>query len=405
MTIEVQLPELGENIERGDIVKWLVAVGDLVQADQPIVEIETGKAVVEVPSTQAGRVTRLHFEEGDAANVGDVMISLDSDLAATVAPAPAVKSAPKSMPKPAPSPAPVLGPQHGDTSLLPATPVVKRMAREAGIDLVAIHGSGPGGRITPADLLTHGAAPAPSPAGIKLPDFNLWGATERKPLTAVRRAVADHLSRSWANTPQVTQFDKADITQLEALRKQTAPQAAARGGKLTLTALALKVCAVALTKFPHFNASLDLAGNAVILKQYVNIGVAVDTDRGLLVPVVRDCHRKGILDLSVDLAQLSARARQAQLSVEEMQGGCFSISNLGGIGGVGFSPIVNGPEVAILGLSRAVLEPVWNGEQFAPRLLLPLALSYDHRWIDGAAAAHFLRFICEAFEQPLLLSL
>ncbi len=414
MKIDIPLPELGESIEKGDIVKWLVKVGDLIAMDQPVMEIETGKAVVEVPSTGAGRVAKLHFEEGDSAKVGDVILSLEGEgtipaaagaqgNATTTKPeAKSVTAVEKATKKSSPSTSPK---PNGETSL-PASPGVKRIAREAGIELSQVSGTGIGGRITVSDLAARigvsGIAPTPQ---MKLPDFSVWGETEVKPMSNVRKATAEHLSRSWVATPQVTQFDKADITQLDLLRKKYAAKAEAAGGKLTMTVIAVKLCAAALKKFPQFNASIDMSSATVVFKRYVHIGVAVDTDRGLLVPVLRDCDRKGMLELSTELAQLSEKARKAQLSLEQMQGGCFSISNLGGIGGTGFSPIVNGPEVAILGMSRAATEPVWTGTQFEPRLIMPLALSYDHRLIDGADAARFLRFICEAMEEPLTLFL
>jgi pyruvate dehydrogenase E2 component (dihydrolipoamide acetyltransferase) len=222
-------------------------------------------------------------------------------------------------------------------------------------------------------------------------------------MSNVRKATAEHLWKSWGNTPQVTQYDKADITPLELLRKKHAGKAEAAGGKLTMTAIAIKICAIALERFPQFNTSIDMNGGIIIQKKYVNVGVAVDTERGLLVPVIRDCNKKGIIEISAELAALSEKARKAQLGLEAMQGGCFSISNLGGIGGVGFSPIVNSPEVAILGMSRADMEPRWNGTTFEPRLMLPLSLSYDHRQIDGADAARFLRFVCAALEEPMTL--
>jgi pyruvate dehydrogenase E2 component (dihydrolipoamide acetyltransferase) len=240
-----------------------------------------------------------------------------------------------------------------------------------------------------------------------LPDFSRFGPVERQPMRAVRRKTAEHLSAAWATIPHVTQCDLADITGLEELRKKYAKQVEAAGGNLTVTSIAVKIIAAALKVFPQFNASIDLAASEIILKTYVNIGVEVDTDRGLLVPVIKDADRKNIVQLSVELAQLSEKARTRKIALEEMQGGCFSISNLGGIGGTYFTPIVNAPEVAILGISRARMEPVYNKEsgQFSPRLMLPLSLSYDHRAIDGADAARFLRFIVNGLEQPLTMYL
>ena len=241
--------------------------------------------------------------------------------------------------------------------------------------------------------------------GAALPELSKWGEVERKPISNIRRKTAEHLSHAWNVIPHVTQHDRADITNLEALRKQYAPQAEKAGGKLTMTAIALKIVAVALRKFPDFNSSLDMARGELVYRKSVHVGVAADTERGLLVPVIRDVDRKGIFELSTELAKLSEKARAGKLSLDEMQGGGFTITNLGGIGGVAFTPIVNWPEVAILGISRASHEPVYINQQFEPRLMLPLSLSYDHRVIDGANAARFLRWVAEAFEQPFTLAL
>jgi pyruvate dehydrogenase E2 component (dihydrolipoamide acetyltransferase) len=250
-----------------------------------------------------------------------------------------------------------------------------------------------------------GGAAAGAPAAVQLPALSRWTEVERKPMSNVRRKTAEHLARAWNAIPHVTQHDVADITALEALRKEYAPQAEKAGGKLTMTAIALKVVAVALKRFPQFNASVDAARNEIVYRKSVHIGVAADTDRGLLVPVVRDVDRKGLIELSVELSQLSEKARAGKLTLDEMQGGGFSISNLGGIGGTAFTPIVNWPEVAILGISRSAHEPHWTGQAFEPRLMLPLSLSYDHRLIDGADAARFLRWVAQAFEQPFVMQL
>jgi pyruvate dehydrogenase E2 component (dihydrolipoamide acetyltransferase) len=295
----------------------------------------------------------------------------------------------------------------------PAAPSVRRMARELGVDVNGVSGSGPGGRISVEDVKEHtkrlvaGAQGGAAARAVPLPDFTRWGAVERQPMRAVRRKTAEHLSAAWTAIPHVTQCDLADITGLEELRKKYAKQVEAAGGNLTVTSVAVKVAAAALRVFPQFNASIDMAAGEIIVKQYVNIGIAVDTDRGLLVPVIRDADKKNIVQLSVELAQLSEKARTRKISLEEMQGGCFSISNLGGIGGTYFTPIVNAPEVAILGISRARMEPVYQKEsgQFTARFMLPLSLSYDHRVIDGADAIRFLRWVAEALEQPFLLSL
>ena len=308
-------------------------------------------------------------------------------------------------------------PESPELPPAPAAPSVRRTARELGVDISDVSGSGPGGRISVDDVKAHvkqqvagsrSGGGAAAPASTPLPDFSRWGAVERQPMRAVRRKTAEHLSAAWASIPHVTQFDLADITGLEELRKKYAKQVETAGGNLTVTAIAVKVAAAALRVFPQFNASIDMAAGEIILKKYVNVGVAVDTDRGLLVPVIKDADHKNIVQLSVELAQLSEKARTRKIALEEMQGGCFSISNLGGIGGAYFTPIVNAPEVAILGISRARMEPVYRGpasDDFMARLMLPLSLSYDHRAIDGADGARFLRWIAEAFEQPFLLAL
>jgi pyruvate dehydrogenase E2 component (dihydrolipoamide acetyltransferase) len=290
------------------------------------------------------------------------------------------------------------------------------MARELGVDINQVPGSGPNGRISIDDIkaftkrVVTEIASRPTAGGVPiepLPDFRRWGQVDRQPMKSVRKKTAEHLSAAWNAIPHVTQHDSADITALEELRKKYSKEVEAAGGHLTITAIAVKTIASALKSFPQFNSSVDPSASEIIYKKYVNIGVAVDTDRGLLVPVIRDADVKSITQISVELSQLSEKARDRKLTLDEMQGGCFSISNLGGIGGSFFTPIVNLPEVAILGISRARMEPIWDkaGGQFVPRLMLPLSLSYDHRVIDGADAIRFLRWVVEAFEQPFLLAL
>ncbi len=421
MTVEFKLPELGENIEAGDVVSVLVAVGDTVSPEQPALELETDKATIEVPVDVAGTVTEIYVKVGDKAAVGQPMFALEpvgqaavSTEAAEPTPPPEPVAAPESTPpavEQAPTPAdvaPKTAPDAG-RSLVPAAPNLRRLAREIGVDIAQVKGSGPQERITMADVKREarermsrgGAAVAQAP----LPDFSKWGKVRHEPMSNLRRAAAEHLSQAWTAIPHVTQFDQADIQALEALRKQFASRAIQSGGKLTITAILLKVAAVALKTFPKFNASVDMENQEIIYKNYYHIGVAVDTERGLLVPVIRDVDHKNIFELAAELSELAQKARDRKLTPTEMQGGNFSITNLGGIGGSNFTPIVNAPDVAILGVARGKIEPVYRDGQFEPRLMLPLALSYDHRLIDGADAARFLRWIVEALENPALMSL
>ena len=438
MAIDVRLPELGENIEAGDVAAVLVSPGDQVEKDAPLVELETDKAVVEVPAPEAGVVTAIHVKAGDTINVGDTIVSLESDAqdsagqepaagepgSAAAVPDPAAPPAGSDSgappPAPPPAPAPAAQPELAAAGAaeepsgarpIPATPAVRRLAREIGVDIDAVAGTGPGGRILPDDVkatakrLLQAPAAGALPAAPPLPDFAQWGPIERTAMNAVRRTTATHLTAAWQTVPAVTQQDKADITELERLRKQYGARAEAAGGKLTVTAILVKVVAAALKLFPQFNASVDLQRAEVVYKRYYHVGIAVDTERGLLVPVIRDADRMNIIAISRALGEVSARARARKLTVAEMQGGTFTISNLGGIGGSHFTPIVNVPEVAILGVSRAAWEPVWQDGAFVPRLRLPLSLTYDHRLIDGADGIRFLRWVVEALEQPLLLAL
>jgi pyruvate dehydrogenase E2 component (dihydrolipoamide acetyltransferase) len=445
---EFKLPELGENISEGDLVRLMISPGTKVSEGQPVMELETEKAVVEVPSSVSGVVQEVRVKQGEKVRVGQVIFTLEG---ASAAPAPRPQHTPvehlsgqhgarlafqmaiqaegkteeQALPPDKPAQAlpafampaqlgKVAGTDHGEP--VPAAPHVRRLARELGIDIHTVKGSGPGDRISDDDVKNHSksllvsaAAAMQSPqAGHlsqpALPDFAKWGKVERVSIRGVRRKTAEHLWEAWHTIPHVTQNDKADITELEQLRTRFAPKAEEAGGKMTVTAIALKVCASALKIFPQFNASIDMAKEEIVYKQYINIGVAVDTDRGLLVPVIRDVDKKNIVELATELTQLSKKARDKKLTPAEMEGGTFTITNLGGIGGTGFSPIVNYPEVAILGLSRSSMEPVWLNGKFEPRQVLPVSLSYDHRLIDGADAARFLRWIAEAFEQPFLLS-
>lgn len=434
MSTEFRLPELGENIKTGDLVRLLVAPGDAVKKDQSVLELETEKATIEVPSDVSGTVKEVFVKDGDKLQIGQVIFTVDGDgAAASPAPQPPARpaveartapaAAPAMIPAAAPPapaqtpvsrpPAPVveIRPSSEQHALAPAAPSVRRIARETGVDINEVRGTGPGGRISAEDVMHYarqiirGGQPAGGRPAAALPDFSKWGAIEPKPMGAVRRKTAEHLAEAWANVPQVTQYDKADTTHLEEIRKRFSARAEKAGGKLTVTAIILKVIASALKVFPQFAASIDTGRSEIIYKSYCHIGVAVDTDRGLLVPVIRDADKKNIIQLAAELAKAAERARTRKLSLEEMEGGVFTITNLGGIGGTHFSPIVNYPEVAILGVSRAAMEPVFRNGQFEPRQMLPLSLSYDHRLIDGADAARFIRWVAEALEQPFLLPL
>lgn len=421
MAKQFRLPDVGEGIESGTVVSILVAEGDRIEVDQAVIELETDKAVIEIPSDIAGTVTGISVENGAELKIGEVILTVEeAEGAAEEAPAekaapaaepdpPAEAEAPAEPEKPAPAAAPAGAPAAGRH--IPAAPSVRRLARERGIDLSQVQGSGILGRISAADLDRQPAAAA-APAGVAapaftLPDFSRYGNTERRPMSGIRRATVRSMATAWATVPMVTHFDRADTTELEALRRHYQPRAEAAGTKLTPTAILVKVVAAALRRFPDFNASIDVENEEIIYKDYVNVTVAVDTDHGLLVPVIRDADRKNVIELSAELEELAEKARNRKLTPDEMQGGNFSVSNLGGIGGTGFTPIVSPPEVAILGVSRSTMEQVYNRDtgEFEARLMLPLALTYDHRLIDGASAARFLRWICQAVEEPFLLAL
>jgi pyruvate dehydrogenase E2 component (dihydrolipoamide acetyltransferase) len=427
MATEFTLPALGEGIKEGTIVNVLVSEGETVEENQPVLELETDKAVLEVPSEVSGTVQSVAVKTGGKIKIGDLVFTYEANNSTSSAPAPVAATpeppvvepaapveapAPANSAAPAPSlPAPIV---HEGGAPIPAAPSVRRFAREIGVDIYEVAGSGPGGRIREDDVKRHarglisggvlasgGGAPA-----VALPDFSKFGAIEVEPLSNVRRATSNQMARAW-QAPHVTQFDKADITNIEALRKKYSKEAEKQGGKLTVTAILIKVIVAALKKYPQFNASLDLANDQIIYKQYFNIGVAVDTERGLLVPVIKNADEKGLFEIAAELGGIAERARNKKTSLDEMSGGCFTLTNLGGIGGTSFTPIINVPEVAILGVARGGFEPVWNKDkgEFAPRLMLPLSLSYDHRVIDGADGARFLRFIAEALEEPFLLTL
>jgi len=462
MIEEVKIPEISENVESGTIVRVLVQVGDLIDIDDVLVEFETEKALVDIPSTVKGKITELLAHEGDEMRVGDVIVRVDTegrpDDKDTAGSIPAADEVPKkeaeaelqapAVPPPAEVPAEVeaavdekkkeeapapekpaaasqpLAVQQkaedrpADRGPAPATPSVRRFARELGVDLYDVKASGPGGRITEADVKAHvktgerpdkmvpsGTASAEMAGEPQLPDFSRWGEVEAIELDAVRRITAANMATAWRTVPQVTQFDQADITGLQEFITKNAAKVAQNGGKLTVTAILVKVCAAALKKFGRFNASIDPVNQRLILKKYVHIGIAADTPRGLLVPVVRDADQKSISRLAAEISDLAERARNKKLKPDEMEGGTFTLSNQGGIGGVGFTPIVFWPQAAILGVSRASIMPRYIDGELKPRNLLPLSLSFDHRIIDGADAARFLRWVCESLEHPFTMVL
>jgi len=422
MATEFKLPDLGEGVKAAEVVKVLVAVGDQVALDQPVIEVETDKAGLEVPATVAGKVTEVRVAAGDQVKVGAVVLVIDETAAGVTAPppppaaepaapaeAPPEPAVPAAPPAPAPVPEQPLKPAPAAGDPVFASPSVRSFAREIGVDIRQVVGSGPGGRIDLDDVKQF-ARQAPRATGapaslVELPDFSRQGEVTRERMNNIRRATAAHMATCWATIPHVTIFDKADVTDLEALRNRYKGKAEAAGGKLTITAMMLKLVASALRAHPVLNASLDVERNEVVHKSFVNVGVAADTPKGLVVPVVRDADRKNMVQLAVELTELSSKARAGKLTPDEMSGGTFTVTNLGGIGIGFFTPIVNFPEVGILGLGRAVMEPVWQDGQWVPRLMMPLSLSFDHRLVDGADGARFVRWIIDAIEQPLLLAL
>lgn len=434
--IDVSLPEVGEGIETGTVVALLVAVGDTVKEDDAILELETDKAVVEMPSPHAGTIIEILVAEGTEAAIGQVVVRIETSATPSNASTTASTTAPKEEAKPEPAVAAVpepkvekqlvtVGAEIPNRQTIPAAPSVRRMAREQGIDINQVMGSGVLGRISAQDLTNHAnggghamgsghamGIGASSTTGtgrpnVKLPDFTKWGEVDVKPMSGIHKATARQMDLSWSNIPHVTQHDKCDITNFEKLRKGYAKRVdATGGGKLTPTAIIAKIVATALEKFPNFNASIDVDNQQVIYKNYVNVGIAVDTPRGLVVPNIRNTNQKSITEISGELNALASKARDGKTSMDEMQGTTFTITNLGGIGGIAFTPIVNSPEVAILGVSRAQWEPRLNDDgEFEPRLMMTLSLSYDHRMINGAEAARFTRWLCEAIEEPFVVML
>ncbi|MCI0378266.1 MAG: 2-oxo acid dehydrogenase subunit E2 [Gemmataceae bacterium] len=442
MAEEVKLPALGENIPGGDIVDVKVKVGDVVKEGQALVEVEAEKSTLELPSPFAGSIAQVMVKKGDKVRTGQTLFLIDSKNGQAAAPSakpatapPAESRSPKveasakpqavisspltpdaSPPKGRgettdPSPKgrgelPALKPPSGDGIVVPAGPATRKLAREWGVDLVQVPGTGPLGRVTQDDVKAYIRSLATTGGGARvqaapLPSFEQWGPVEAKPFDSIRKKTADLVSLSWSLVPHVTHHDQADASEIEAFRRQQE----GKGPKLTVTAFVLKACAIVLKEHPQFNSSLDVAKGQLVYKHYYHLGVAVDTERGLLVPVLRDVDKKSVHDIGREMAELAERARLKKITADDLRGGTFTISNLGGIGGTAFTPIVNYPEVAILGLSRSRMQPVWKDGQFAPRLILPLSLSYDHRVIDGAAAARFTRRLADMLENPLVMLL
>ncbi len=448
MATEILVPEVSDGVTEGTIISINVSVGDKVEADQTLLEMETDKAVVAIPSPFEGQITEIKVAEGDTVAIGAViMLGTAGGAAETPAPesaaapeavaepetAPAPSAAVEAAPAPTPEPVPatptaVPATRHPATQIdltavrsgdmvAPAAPSVRRLARDLGADIYQIQGSGPAGRISEDDVRLFvrtamqnitGGSTTPSVTGEfpglhaqrPLPDFTKWGPVTHEPMSKVRRITADAMGYAWSTIPMVTQYDKADITELEVFRKEFNGKVDP-AGKLTMTAILVKVCAAALQAFPHINSSLDLVRSEVVIKNHYHIGVAVDTPGGLLVPVLRDADKKGIESLAVELNEVATKTRERRISPADMEGGTFTISNLGGIGGTAFTPIVYAPQAAILGVSRAEMEPTWQGDAFEPRLRMPLSLTYDHRIVDGADGARFLRWICQAIEKPI----
>jgi pyruvate dehydrogenase E2 component (dihydrolipoamide acetyltransferase) len=408
--MDVKLPKLGEGADSGVVVNIFVKEGDTIANGQAIIELENEKAVASIPSTAAGKVEKIFVKNGDRISVGQRLIAVGGDSQAAPAPATAAKpAAKKQAATPAPEPEDVAAesaPDEDGEVVNPdpvAAPSVRKMARELEIDLRKIRASEPDGRVVVADLRNYvkrlitaaakasqGRPGAPAKAPAEQINFAQWGPIVKRPLTPLREVISRRMLESWNSVARVTQFDEADCTTLNELRKKFGPAYESKGAKLTLTPLILKAVAATLKKHSVFNASLDEVANEIIVKEYIHLGIAVDTDQGLMVPVIRDVDKKSVLDLAKELEQLAAKARDRKITVEEMKGGTFTISNQGAIGGGHFTPIINKPEVAILGLGRGAMKAVVRGDKIEARMMTPLALSYDHRVIDGGAAARFM---------------
>lgn len=423
MKQEIKLPEIADNVVSGYLSKVLVKVGDKIEKDQSIIEIETDKAATDIPSPYGGTVVDVRVNAGEEVRVGQVVLVVETGGVAEVTKIeePVVENVEMlksvnvieersditlSHLHPSTS-SNTLSHFHSSTSSsVPAAPSVRRFARELGVDLTRVKGSGKAGRISDEDVkafaksLILNTVPSSPTEYAAIPDFSAWGPVEIQPMSRIRQITAESTVKSWQTIPQVVQFGKADITDVEKFRLANKALVEKSGGKLTMTAILLKISAMALRQFPKFNASVDMRNKQIVMKNYIHIGIAVDTEQGLLVPVVRDVDQKSLTQLAQELAGIAERARTRKLTSEEMQGGNFTISNLGGIFGTSFTPIVYPNQVAILGVSKASTEPVYQDGLLVPRLLVPLSLSYDHRLIDGADGARFLSWICTALEQP-----
>jgi pyruvate dehydrogenase E2 component (dihydrolipoamide acetyltransferase) len=415
---DVLVPDIGD-FKDVEVIEVLVKPGDAVVREQSLITLESDKATMEIPSPGAGVVREIAIKVGDKVSQGSLVLRMDEAGGEAPKAAPASEAPRAAAGGAAPAAAPIAAaartapvpvePREATAAKPHASPSIRKFARELGVDLARVRGTGPKGRVLIEDVRAFvkgalAAVPAPAAARIggalpfNLPawpevDFARFGPVEIKPLTRIQKLSGPYLHRNWISIPHVTQFDEADITELEAFRKENTAETEKRGFKLTMLAFLIKACVTALRQHPVFNSSLDTKGESLVLKKYFHIGVAVDTSDGLVVPVVRDADRKGVFDLARELAEISKLARDRKLKPGDMQGGTFSISSLGGIGGSFFTPIINAPEVAILGVSKSQIRPVWDGKQFAPRLMLPFALSYDHRVIDGASAARFTSYL------------
>lgn len=454
MAEEIKIPEISENVEKGTVIELLVSEGDTVEKDDPVLELETDKAAVEVPSPFAGKITEIMVSANDEVKVGQTVMKIETGEAGEEKPEAkekpkAEKEAEEEKPaegkkeekkegekegekeKAAPKPekeAPEEPPEEPEEPAaeekppaekregivpVPAAPSTRKLARELGVDIQEVSGSGPGGRISKEDVKAHAKETLEGGAGagrggvragapsIPMPDFEKWGEVERKPLPQVRSIIADNTSFSWNEIPHVTHYDEADVTELNRFLKSKEKKAEKAGIKLTVTAVLTKIAAEGLKRFPQFNAALDMSKKEMIYRKYIHVGVAVDTDRGLLVPVVRDANTKSLIGIADEIGDLAGRARNKKIKPDELEGSGFIISNLGGIGGTVFTPVIFPYQTAILGVTRAKKQPVWRDGEFVPRDILPLGLSYDHRAVDGADAARFVRWLCESLENPM----